>query len=165
MIGLITDTHDNIPGIVEAVKIFKRHHCNLVLHAGDIVSPATILYFDGLNMKFVKGNCDGDIENIAKKTREIGGEYLGEFAHLRIDGKDIALVHGHKKDGHYRLQDLIEHHHYDYIIIGHTHKKRDETFGSTRVINSGGLYLGSNNCSIALFDPKKDYLKFFDIKV
>ena len=73
IIGIISDTHDNIPNILKAVNIFKERKANLVLHLGDIVAPATIKFFNGLNMKFIMGNCDGDIDLIKKRIEEIKG--------------------------------------------------------------------------------------------
>ncbi|HCL90984.1 MAG TPA: YfcE family phosphodiesterase, partial [Candidatus Atribacteria bacterium] len=48
-IGIISDTHDNLPKIKKAVGIFNREKVELVLHAGDFVSPFTFLEFKNLN--------------------------------------------------------------------------------------------------------------------
>ena len=79
LIGIISDTHDNVDAIDRAVRIFKEYKVDLVLHLGDIVAPMTISNFDGLNIKFVRGNNDGDILNIKKRIEEIGGDYLGDI--------------------------------------------------------------------------------------
>ena len=74
MIGIISDTHDNVPNILNALEVFKKKKVSFVLHLGDIIAPATVKYFSGLNIKFIKGNCDGDVENIKRKCEEIGAE-------------------------------------------------------------------------------------------
>jgi predicted phosphodiesterase len=41
-IGLISDTHDNIQNIQNAIISFNDKHVRVVIHAGDIVSPETV---------------------------------------------------------------------------------------------------------------------------
>lgn len=159
LIGIISDTHDNVEAIEEAVKIFKQKKVDLVLHLGDIVAPLTIRYFEGLNIKFIRGNCDGDILNIKKRIEEIKGEYLSNISQLEIEGKTFALYHGTHPQ---ILFALIHSKKYDYILRGHTHKKQDETVKKTRIINPGSLY-GNEEKSIAILDVKKDELEFINI--
>lgn len=154
MIGIISDTHDNVFGIRKAVEIFKERKVEFVLHLGDIVAPITVLYFKGLRIKFLKGNCDGDVENIKEKIKEIDGEFLGIFYELNISNKKIALTH--KPD---KIKELALSNNYDYTLHGHTHQKRDELIGNTRIINPGGLYLGNEEHSIMLLDIEKDRLE------
>lgn len=158
MIGIISDTHDNVFAIKKAVEIFKQRNVELVLHLGDIVAPVSVLYFKDLRIKFLKGNCDGDIEMIKEKIREIDGEFLGPFHELNIANKKIALIH---KPG--KVNELALSKQYDYILHGHTHKKRDEVIANTRIINPGGFYLGNEEHSIALLDIKEDKLEFIGI--
>jgi predicted phosphodiesterase len=40
LIGLISDTHDNLPMIEKAVKKLNEENVALVLHAGDYVLPS-----------------------------------------------------------------------------------------------------------------------------
>jgi uncharacterized protein len=42
LIGLISDSHDNLNAIRKAVEFFNRKEVKAVLHAGDLVSPFTI---------------------------------------------------------------------------------------------------------------------------
>ena len=66
LIGIISDTHDNVANILKAVEIFKVR-AEMVIHLGDIIAPATIQFFKDLKIAFLKGNCDGDIELLKKK--------------------------------------------------------------------------------------------------
>ena len=159
MIGIISDTHENIPNILEAVKVFQKHKADLVIHLGDIIAPATIRFFKGLNMKFIKGNCDGDLPNIIKKAQEIHGEYLGEFAVLDIKGKKIAALHGISQP---EIDALVKSQQYDYLLRGHNHRKQDEKIGKTRIINPGAHYYQSEN-TIVLLDVEKDQVEFVEV--
>ena len=39
IIGLISDTHDNIQNIQNAISLFTDKKVSFVIHVGDIVSP------------------------------------------------------------------------------------------------------------------------------
>ncbi len=161
IIGIVADTHDNTKAISKAVKILSAHNVELVIHLGDVVSPLTLTYFKGFNMKLVKGNCDGDIEGIEDKAKELGLSYEGKSLDTTIDGKRIFALHG---DHEILLKDVINSQEYDYVLYGHTHKARDEKIGKTRVINPGSLYMGDEENSIAVLDTASDTLKFFDVE-
>ena len=61
-LGLISDTHDNVPMIKKAVEFFNKADVDLVLHAGDYVAPFSIKPLFSLECDFlgVWGNNDGD---------------------------------------------------------------------------------------------------------
>lgn len=40
-IGILSDSHDNMPKLARAVELFNEEKVELVLHAGDLVSPIT----------------------------------------------------------------------------------------------------------------------------
>ena len=42
LVGLISDTHDNLPMVEKAVKRLNEEKVGLVLHAGDYVAPFVI---------------------------------------------------------------------------------------------------------------------------
>jgi hypothetical protein len=162
LIGLISDTHDNIPNILKSVKIFKEKKADLVLHLGDIIAPVTINFFTGLDIKFINGNCDGDINLIKERIKEINGEFLEQPAELILGNKKICLIHGKDIE---KLTELINSNKYAYVFHGHSHKKRDEKISKTRVINPGGHYLDPNQLphSIAILDLGNDKLQFIDV--
>ena len=39
MIGIMSDSHDNLDAIRKAVCFFSNLNCELVIHAGDFVAP------------------------------------------------------------------------------------------------------------------------------
>jgi hypothetical protein len=160
MLGIISDTHDNVRNILKAVEIFRQKKVDFVMHLGDIIAPATVKFFNGLNMKFIQGNCDGDVDLLKKRIEEIGGEFLGETAELEIKGKKIFLCHG--KDTS-KLDNTIQSNKYDYVLHGHTHKNRNEKIGKTRVVNPGAHYYGAEN-TIVLLDLEKETVEFVDVR-
>lgn len=159
MIGVISDTHDNVPNLIKAIKIFENAEVDFIIHCGDLVAPATAKYFNGIHTKMVKGNCDGDVEHIKQAFSSIGGEYVGEIGKFEIDGKKIIAYHG---DDEQKLQGLIDEQKYDYVLTGHTHKTRDEKVGKTRVINPGAHYFGAEN-KVVLLDVQEDIAEFVKV--
>jgi len=159
MIGIISDTHDNVVNILKAIRVFENANVDFIIHCGDVVAPATAKFFKGIHIKIVKGNCDGDIENLKNVLDEIRGEYLGEVGELDIFGKKILVYHGQDQ---VKLREFIDKQEYDYVLTGHTHKTRDEKIGKTRVINPGAHYYGGEN-KVVLLDLSKDDVKFIGV--
>lgn len=151
-IGIISDTHDNVQNILRAVKIFKDKEVKLVLHCGDVISPKSITFFKGVVVKFVAGNCDGDIHNLKEKAATVGSEYLGEIAEIVLEKKKILVYHGQDKQ---KLDKFIKSLKYNYVLTGHTHQLRDERVGETRVLNPGAHYYGSSD-TVMLLDLAND---------
>lgn len=128
LIGLISDSHDHTPHIKQAVEIFKEREVDLVLHAGDFCSPFTVPPFEGLPMRGVFGNNDGDHYLLMKKFRDIGAEHLGTFGNIEVSSRKIALYHGTDAP----ITDALEQcGNYDVVVSGHTHEKRAEMIEET----------------------------------
>jgi len=160
IIGLISDTHDNVESVKKSVEIFKRNEVDFAIHLGDVVAPLTMQFFFGLKMKVVKGNCDGDVAHMKKKVSEINGEFFKSQLTMNVDRKKIAAVHG---DNEMILDKLIASQEYDYIFHGHTHQKKDEKAGKTRVINPGAHYPTVEEKTIAILDTEKDHVRFVEV--
>ena len=129
-IGILADTHDNLPAIAKAVGILNDMEVGHVLHAGDLVSPFVSIPLKTLNMGFtaVFGNNDGErigLSNVFK-----GKIHRPPFA-LELGGKKILLMH--EPDN---LDALAASGCFDAIVYGHTHET-DIRKGKTLVINPG----------------------------
>ena len=148
-IGIIADTHDNLPQIKKAVEIFNQEKVELVLHSGDFVSPFTCLEFKNLNcpLKGVFGNNDGDKIYLQEKFKGIG-ELFPEPYQTNINHKNIIMLHLEKL-----IDDLAESQKYEVIIYGHTHRTDLRKIGKTLIVNPGecGGWL-SGKSTIALLD-------------
>ena len=159
-IGIISDTHDNLPQIKKAVKIFNREKVELVLHAGDFVSPFTFLEFKNLNypLKGVFGNNDGDKLYLQEKFRGIGKLYPTPY-NVKINNKNIVILHKEKL-----IDALAESQKYDVIIYGHTHRIDLRKTGKTIIINPGecGGWL-TGKSTIALLDLVNLEVKIVDL--
>ena len=160
MIGIISDTHENEEAMIKAAKVFKDKNVDFVVHCGDIISPPVLEHFKGLKMKIVFGNNDGEKNGLIVKAKEFGFEEPSEETEFIYKNKKFYAYHGTNKD---KLDDTIQSQKYDYILTGHTHLKRDEKIGKTRVINPGALFR-IMPYTIATLDAYKDKLEFIEVK-
>jgi len=131
-LGIMSDSHDNLPLISKAVELFNNENVDLVLHAGDFVSPFTANILKDLNAKFIGvfGNNDGDKLFLRRRFEAIGNIHE-DYCELVLDGKKIVLMHQPKF-----LEALVASAKYDLIIYGHTHEV-DIRQGPPVVVNPG----------------------------
>lgn len=149
LIGLISDSHDHLKHIEKAVELFRSREVDLVLHAGDFCSPFTVPPFEGLTLKGVFGNNDGDHYLLLQKFNDIGAEHLGTFGELDIDDKKVALYHGTDAPITASLEMSGR---YDVVVSGHTHEGKVERFGNTLSINPGTAHGFGEAATIAMLD-------------
>lgn len=140
-IGILSDTHDDIDNVREAVHRFREQKVELIIHGGDYVFPGIIDEFktsqnEDWHPKLVGvlGNNDGEKLILSKKFFEIEGELHGEFYDDFIDGLRFGIYHG----TNLKLKDaVIASKLYDVFIYGHTHIKEENKIGDTIVLNPG----------------------------
>lgn len=161
-IGLMSDTHDRIDAVEEAIDFFNKAGVEHVLHAGDLVSPFVAPKFAKLNAKlyYVWGNNEGDREFVTTKFAELGIKPLGNFATLKLGGRKIALLHGTHEEV---VEALVKSGSFDAIVRGHTHKAEIKD-GQVPVINPGEVcgYL-SGSKTVATLDLADMKAKIFEL--
>lgn len=156
LIGLMSDTHDNLPLVEKAVRKLNEEKVRLVLHAGDYVAPFVIPRLSGLRVKLIGvfGNNDGDKELLKKRFNENPMlEIHGNFASVKVDEIRVALLHGSEEE---LLKALIESEAFNVVVYGHTHKAEVYRKGKTLIVNPGEVcgYL-TGKATIALLDTEK----------
>jgi putative phosphoesterase len=112
-IGLISDTHDNIQNIQNAISLFNNRRVSFVIHAGDIVSPKAVEAFTRVNLVGVLGNNDVDVTGLKKAFDKIGGQLKGEFCEIEQDNLIFAIYHGTNP----RKNESIDHRNKSSLII------------------------------------------------
>lgn len=164
LIGLIADTHDNLPMVDRAVRRLNEENVGLVLHAGDYVAGFVIPRFKELKAKLIGvfGNNDGDHELLMKRFSENKRlELRGNFAEVTADGLKIALLHGGDVE---LLEALINQESFDVVVHGHTHMHEIRRKGKTLVVNPGEVcgYL-SGKSTLALLDTVKREARIIEL--
>ncbi len=132
-IGIFADAHDHVDHVRAAVAAFNELRCDLVLFAGDFVSPIVIPPLRKLNCRMLAcfGDNEGNHTGIQGGLRIIGAVGFPPFGLETEDGVRIVLTH--------RPEDLRGHvGDCDVIIHGHTHRSSIQQDGQGRwVINPG----------------------------
>jgi putative phosphoesterase len=159
VLGILSDTHDRYEIMGTAVATLSERGAQFFVHCGDVCSPRLLDHLAGLRAAFVWGNCDWDRGALQTYAEAIGVPCHGGFADLELDGKRIAIMHG---DDRRQMDAVLAGHAHDYLFHGHTHLRRDERIGRTRVINPGALQRAAEK-TVALLDTTTDQLEFIRI--
>jgi hypothetical protein len=135
-IGIVSDTHQNTNRPMQAIETFRERGIRTIFHLGDVTTGKVVRLFEGFDAYFVYGNADRDLDALDREVTALFGEgRLAEWHELDWEGVKLALCHGHTG----KLRELVDSGRYDLVLHGHTHKRRDEMVGRTRVINPGAL--------------------------
>jgi hypothetical protein len=136
-LGILSDTHNEIANTHAALAVFQSRQVRKLLHCGDVTRPKMIQLFEGWDIALVYGNIDRDRTGLANAVAQTAGPYqIGVVCELAVNGTRIGVCHGHDEE---LLAAIIESGIYDLVFHGHSHSRRDERLGSTRVINPGAL--------------------------
>ena len=156
IIGLISDTHDNVPYIKKAIQRLKEENVKLVLHAGDYIAPFTAKPYAELDAPLIGifGNNCAETALLKQVYADVGCDLSGYFAEIEAEGLKIALFHGHRKED----VDRAKSGDYDVVVYGHSHRSSITDENGVLVINPGEVcgYLTGTN-SIAFLDTEKRF--------
>ena len=120
-VGVISDSHDNLPKLREGVAIMCERQPELIIHAGDYIAPPTARCFDqvrerGIPFFGIFGNNDGERFGLRRLFEPIGpiheDPYLCEYA-----GRRIVVTHRE-----ILVDALAKSGDFDVVIYGHTHQ-------------------------------------------
>ena len=158
-IGIMSDTHDNLPAIRKAVEFLNARPVDLAIHAGDYVAPFVANELKNLKapLKGVFGNNDGE----RKGLYEALGIY-DEILEVDADGMRIAVTHGTDER---IVRALARSRLYDVVVVGHTHHYEIREEGRTILVNPGevcGYITGVK--SVALLDSRRREVQIFNIE-
>lgn len=131
LIGVMSDTHDRLPMIDAALRLFAERGVKAVIHAGDLVAPfaAKRLLGAAAPLHVIYGNNDGERAGLKAVLPQIQDGPL----HVRLDGRNI-LVH-HFIDW-CAAEDRAQ---AEIVITGHTHEV-------VTAYRDGKLFLNPGEC-------------------
>lgn len=165
-VGLLSDSHGNNDRLGQAAKLLLDHGAEVLVHCGDIVDENALHQLGKLHVPAyaVAGNMDRDLLKQLNLAAELARVvFAPDAVTLPLgDGRKLAATHGHHEQ---LLKDLAADPDVTYLCHGHTHRRRDERFGNTRVINPGSLYKPKDRPSpgCMLLDTDTDTLQAFDL--
>ena len=161
-IGIMSDSHDNMPAIRAAVELFNNEKVDLTLHAGDLVAPFTAREIKKLHCpyKIILGNNDGEILGLYKIFES--NVYQPPFE-LKANNKLILVLHDPVL-----LKALTASEKYDVIIYGHDHQALVENLPDGKIIvnpgECGGWLTGINTVAILYLDKKLAEIVELDVE-
>ncbi len=159
LIGIFSDTHDQLVAIDKALAVFKERNVDFVIHGGDIISPFAAKKIKAgveVPLYIIYGNNDGEREGLKKILPQIeDGPMFIEAA-----GKTILVHH----DPDLTPPDAIDR--ADIIITGHTHELGTRQEGSKLYINPGeGCGWLTGKATVALLDPKSLNVEIVELRM
>lgn len=159
-LGLISDTHGQTSHLRDAVRHFREQGVEVVIHCGDVTQPEHLepVFELSVPVHLVFGNMDRQRRDFS--SRDDGDQFQchGKGGVVTLNGVRVGFTHGHLDSEVRRLQDEE----LDYLLLGHTHQRRDESSGNLRIINPGSVK--PPRSSAALLDLTSDSLTLFDLK-
>lgn len=161
-IAVVSDSHNNRTYTARAAAIIAECGIDTVIHCGDVTGPDVLReVFAGFTLHVVLGNVDRDRAAIEAAVPELPpGSTAGEVYETTFDAVPIAAVHGHTP----KLSELVASGAYGFLFHGHTHRRRDERVGTTRVVNPGALGgLKRETRSFCLVDPGAGRVEFIEL--
>ena len=159
LLGVLSDSHDNLGNVERAAELFKSEGVEMVVHLGDIVSPFTLRLLAerlrGTRIVGVFGNNCGEKLGLLKVASKYGVE-LGEPPRvLELGDRKLLLLHGFGTPQLTReiVDALAVSNRWDAVLYGHTHQVDVRVVNGTLILNPGEAagYL-SGEATVALLD-------------
>ena len=132
LVGILSDSHDHLDHMRQALQRFHREGVGAVLHPGDVVAPfaARLLKAEWTGpLTIIYGNNDGERRGLASIFPNIcDGPVLVE-----LGGRRVSMDHYPPDEQHRPIEEA------EVILFGHTHEVVNE-------VREGVLYLNPGEC-------------------
>lgn len=159
IIGIISDSHDNISLIRKAISFLNEKNVNMVIHAGDYVAPFAVRLFRDFICPWIGvfGNNDGERKGLTVVSESRIQEPPYE---LNLGGKSVYITHDinlASEDGMILGRDIV--------IFGHSHQPSINNVGNQLYINPGELcgYV-TGKSTLAILDTEKMHAEIIELK-
>lgn len=137
LLGVLSDTHNNLTVLQNALSLFRQRGIDTLVHCGDLTTPETASAMGGFRVIHVIGNGDylsGQIRQALLYQNP--QSYSGSIFRGEVGGVKISAAHGHIPG---QVQELLDSGEYAFVFSGHSHRRRDEQVGWGRLVNPGAL--------------------------
>ena len=163
IIAIMSDSHDNIWNLRNALEIIKKKNAQMIIHCGDFIAPFMLVELDqsGIPVHGVFGNNDGDKYLLTKHSLasltnitlydpvglvDAEGFKIG-FTHHGIVGEGLAA------GGNFNL-----------VCFGHSHKYFFKKIGRTILLNPGEIMGKDGLPSFCLVDTDTVNVEKIELK-
>lgn len=160
-VGIMSDSHDNVPRIKQAMELFREEGVGYIIHAGDLVAPFAVKAMSSTPAPIfaVYGNNDGERVGIQAAFQGIG-QITPQVGIVACDSVKFAVMH----EPYNLRHELITRKLVQVAVYGHTHEKAMYNQNGILIINpgeSGGWVSG--HATVAVFDTTAMQAKFIDL--
>ena len=149
LIGVVSDTHNNLKNINQMISLFNKENVGVVIHTGDIANANALRKFSSLNAALIGVYGNNDRNEIG--LEEVAEKYSFDFDPppkiIKLSNKKIAIFH---EPDQIEIT-LCENNDIDIVLHGHTHRYREEIVNNTLIYNPGesaGMQKGKNAIGI-----------------
>lgn len=154
VLGLLSDSHGRANATRLAVRALVEAGADAIVHLGDVCSLGVIDELAGVRApdgrpvpaRLVFGNVDCEVASFTRYAHSLGVAVDHPAGRIVMSGRLIMFHHGHEEHREREAIDAGA----DFYLHGHTHRLRDETVGSTRIINPGALHRARRHTAAAL---------------
>lgn len=136
-LAVVSDTHGHIGSTSAAVRLLSGQKVDVIVHCGDIGSPAIVPLFAAWPAHFVFGNVDHNEAQLAQAIEQAGQVCHARFGSLELAGRKIAFLHSDDRE---LFEETVDSGAWDLVCYGHTHVAEQHLVGRTLVLNPGALY-------------------------
>lgn len=140
----MSDSHDNIWNLQQALSMIRKEHAELIIHCGDFVAPFMLKELEQARIPVygVLGNNDGSGFLLAKTA-------FSELSHItlfeivgQVDAQGFSVCFTHQR---VVAEALAATSRYDLVCYGHSHVYHLEKVGKTLLLNPGEI-MGKEGC-------------------
>ena len=160
-IGIMSDSHDNVVNYNKAIEQLKEKKIEALIHCGDLSAPIILKRLVQLDFPvyLVPGNTNDTYTSTKMSMESTNVKFYNPFGDIELGGLKIAFIHFPE------LAEALAHTgKYDFVFYGHTHEKKDETIGNTRLINPGEILGFKGTPTYAVLDTETKKVEFFDLE-
>ncbi len=152
-IAILSDSHDQIAHLNQALDAALAAGAGVLLHCGDLCAPFMLNQigerFSG-PVHVVFGNNDGDgrlLQVIAAKHPQI--HLHGIYTELEVDGRQLAMIHYPEP-----ARRIAQSGQFDLVCYGHDHTRLLEQVGRGWLLNPGEVLGMKGAFSWAIYDTQ-----------
>lgn len=163
LIAVMSDSHDNIWNLRDALAIIKKRNAEMIIHCGDFIAPFMLAELDqgGIPVHGVFGNNDGDKYLLTKfsLTSLTSITLYDPVGLFEVDGFKIGFTH-HGIVG----EGLAAGGNFNLVCFGHSHEYFFKKIGRTILLNPGEI-MGKNGFpSFCLVDTNTAKIEKIELK-
>ncbi len=169
IIGVMSDTHDNMEGIERAIEKLNAAGVDAIIHLGDFVSPFSLKKVaeasKARKIYAVFGNNDGDKLLLRAIANEKGIIIEEQPLEVTLDGSRFLLIHGiGNEDKTIKFATaLAKSREYDAVLFGHTHHPFLDYINGVLLLNPGEVAGVFTRPTIALISIPSMAARILDI--